>query len=230
MLVKILKVLVATTLIVVLVIAGVAWWAWRAVNTTQPWYEEIVLVEPATAAEASRQCERQVTVARERLQDGLPWEMVFTQDQINGWLAHEAKQHSADGILEVFQNPRVSITPDQIRIGGRYLGSGMNTVLSLTCKVSLTDNTNVAAVHIDGVSAGQLAIPRERAIDRLKRETKNHPLPVIWEEEDGHQFAHLFIPDKIANDLGPVTIDTLEILEGKIRIAGRSRRMAAEGS
>src|SRR5438093_9420102 len=107
-------------------------------------YEQALQIEPQQLEAASDEMVRQTTELVSHANTTGSWEVRFTAEQVNGWLAVDLPRNHASKLPKEFHDPRVAIAPDGIQVACRYETDFVSTVASLHLDVSLRDRSGPA--------------------------------------------------------------------------------------
>lgn len=210
--------------VVLLLIAGGAVWLWLAVRHVPHFYAEALAADPIEQQQASSKLVRRATALNNDVRKEGHWDAVFTADQINGWLAVDREQNHPQLIPHEFHDPRVAIHNGQLIVGCRYESTEMNTVLSITADVYL-QKPNVLAVRIERARAGAVPLPLKNVTSKLVAACENVGCKVELREVGADPLLLLTLPPpgNSARD-GTIRVETVELREGEIHIAGQTVR------
>jgi hypothetical protein len=151
-----------------------------------------------------------------------PWSIVITADEINGWLAVDMAKNHPNTLPPSLHDPRVAIRPNEVIAGCQYDQVGITSVLSLTVQPCLVDR-NVVALRIVRVRAGAIPLPLKQVVDGVSQAARNMQLRLKWSQNGNDPVALLSLPDDPDADR-VVRIESVEVIEGKIRITGVTER------
>jgi hypothetical protein len=153
------------------------------------------------------------------------WEAVFTDEQINAWLATDLPRDHPRALPDDMREPRVNITPELARVACRYRHESLETVLSLEAEIHLTDKPNQVAVRIRSVRAGWVPLPVGSLVKQATEAARRKGVELVWSQQDGDPVALFTISAR--HEQSPnreVYVDTLELRDGEIRLAGHTER------
>ncbi|MCA9161518.1 MAG: hypothetical protein KDA62_01010 [Planctomycetales bacterium] len=206
------------------VAAGVALLVlYRASQEVPDFYEEALAVAPAVHEQAGENLEQQVQTLQQEVTQVGRWEMLFSDRQINGWLAYELPRRFAAALPRGVSEPRVAIQPDRILVACRYDTKKVSSVVSLELETMLTDEPNVVAVRVKSVKAGSLPLPVSQFLDQITTKAAKADLDIRWLEEDGEPVALLTIPAQHEQyRYKTVLLEQLECRDGEVFLAGRT--------
>ena len=208
----------ACVLLAVLGLVGV----YRAIQQVPNFYQETLRTEPAQSQIAGDQFERQVlALTAGTWQDGR-WREIFTDHQINGWLAVDLVEKLPNLLPPGVQNPRVAIDTDRVRMACRYQGRCVSMVFSLDVQAYLTDEPNVVAVRICSAKAGMLPLPLKRVLQTVSTMAVEANVKLRWAHQEGDPVALVTIPTQHDNFERPRHLEALELRKGRIYVSGRT--------
>src|ERR1700742_869588 len=107
------------------------WTAYWATRQVRPFYQQALAIDPQTLERGKEELESRATALYTDAHQAGAWRALFTDEQINGWLAAELSNRSSDlGVKEShdFREPRVAISPGQLTLGFRTTQRGVDTV------------------------------------------------------------------------------------------------------
>jgi hypothetical protein len=189
---------------------------YRASQHVPEFYRRALAADPVRQKQASHEMEQQACALSGRLEESGPWHVRFTAEQINGWLAVGMVEldKRRDLLPPTIRDPRVAIEPDRMILACRYEQGAANSVLE--------KEPNALAVRIRNFRAGLLPIPLTEITTPVAQAAKREAnLRLQWRREGNDPVAILSLPDVGGNR---VHIDTLELREGEIYLAGTAER------
>ena len=209
--------LAAAALAVVLL----AWGGYRAARYEPPFYRQVLEADPARQAELGNQLEQAVLDLHNHSRQIGRWEAEFTDEQLNGWLAVDLPAKFPEMLPPQVQDPRIVIESQRARFACRVTSEAVSTVVSFTLELHLTDERNTLAIRISKVRAGALPVPLRQFLDPISTAANNSRIPLRWSQTDGDPVALLTIPGKHEEFTeGEVLLDTIELREGSVYLAG----------
>jgi hypothetical protein len=224
-----LRYLVILVLLFVCASGGVTWWAYEAVQAVRPFYREAMEVKPSVLRQAGLELTSRATALVNDAQRGEPWQAQFTEEQINGWLAYDLPEKHGDLIPTDVADPRVAIEDGQLKLGVRYSGSRVETVLSVDVEPYLAE-PNVLGLRIVGARAGTLPIPLGEVTDRMSRAAERFDIPLTWIQESETPTALVTLRLKSARDGQRLQLDELQVSLGAILLQGTTQCEVPEGA
>lgn len=148
------------------------------------------------------------------------WEAVFSDQEVNAWLAEDLVTHFADQLPPEVHDPRVLFESGRVILAFR-LERGFSSVITVVARPRIpADNT--VELTLEKIRAGILPVPADRVLDRIIERGRGYGVDVVWRKVDGYPVIQLrYSPDRHRDD---VRLDDVQIRTGRIRLAGRSDR------
>jgi hypothetical protein len=159
------------------------------------------------------------------------WRQTFTEAQINSYFDEEfVRSGLSEKVLpDYIREPRVSITPERVRLAFRYVvSSWCSAVVTFDFRVWLASNEpNVLALELQALHAGSLPVSAQSLLERVADVLRRQDIEVTLYRlpQSGNPVALLRFQ---ANQPRPtVRLEQLELRQGELVIGGRSNDAAA---
>jgi uncharacterized protein YpmS len=149
------------------------------------------------------------------------WQIAFTAQQINGWLAVDLVNNHPNMLPSYLSDPRVAINPDGVVLACRYKQGVVSSVLALTVEPYLPEQ-NAPALRIVSARAGLLPMPLGRVLDAISQAAMLSDWRIEWRQSGGDPVA-MFRPPQPATGGPAVKIETVRVDKGEIFISGSTR-------
>jgi hypothetical protein len=217
------KLRIGLFLVLGLVALGTAFFlgTYRAYRYVPDFYEQALTKKPESQREASQELSSRVTMLYSDTQQTGDWKALFTQEQINGWLAVDLVEKHGELLPPTIHDPRVEITPETLTLALRIEDESINAVFSLTVEIYLAES-NVVAFRLRKARAGALPVPMGEVLTHLKTAAEHLNLPLRWTQVEDDPVALLTIePQKDADD-NVLYLDALELHDQEIFFSGRT--------
>lgn len=221
------RILLLSAGVVILVLLVVLAGLYLAARRAPKFYEEALHADPAKQAAASDQMLQQTTALVSNVKNVGRWRMLFTAEQINGWLAVDLVKNHANSIPPGVHDPRVQLRSGEMTLACRYETRGMTSVLSLTVDLYLVE-PNVIGLRIKKARAGMLPLPLHKVLTAITQSAHRMDLPLRWTEEDGDPVALITLPPQRGDGNKQLRIENLRLSDGEIYVAGSTESEKAK--
>lgn len=155
-------------------IGGALVWASRQ---TPDFYRDSLANPVAVDAADGERLEQQALALHNQLQHAGRFEVRFTQDEINAWLANELPAKFPRLLPSMLADPRVAIEKGKMRLAVRYTKGNVETVLSVAGEAHVTGQPNELAVRIGQARAGLVPVPLGKVLEDIQQRPACRPLP-----------------------------------------------------
>jgi hypothetical protein len=179
--------------------------AWLSLTHEPTFYRALVASVPREQREAkakrfvasSLQLRNDITNERD-------WQAVFTDQEVNAWLAEDLITFFADQIPPEVHEPRVAFGPDRITLAFQLDRGPIRTVIWVVAQARIPED-NVLALTFEKIRAGVIPISAERLMGPITARAREQGVDVRWSREDD--------------------LERLSVRQGQIRLTGRSDRL-----
>ena len=149
------------------------------------------------------------------------WEAVFSDQEVNAWLAEDLVTHFADQLPPEVHDPRVLFEMDRVVLAFQLNKGGVQSVITVVARPRVPEG-NTVELTIEKIRAGILPVPADNVLDRIIDHARYRGVDVQWQRRDGYPVVVMrYTPNLSRED---VELEELEIRSGQIRLAGRSDR------
>ncbi|MCE5269457.1 MAG: hypothetical protein LLG00_16395 [Planctomycetaceae bacterium] len=216
------RILLVSSLMLVAVVALLLVGLWLVVSHEPAFYRRTLAVDAAKLAKASDRMVRHVAAMHNIGQRSGRWEVVITADELNGWLAVDRAKNHPNMLPPTMHDPRVAIDTTGITAACRFEHGAVTSVLSLKVKPYLSA-TNVIGLRIVRGRAGALPLPLSQVLESLSEAARAADVSLQWKHTHGDPVALFSVP---VNEESSriVQIETIELRDGEIYIAGSTHR------
>lgn len=196
---------------------------WGLVSHQPEFYRELVAAPREQRREKARKFVVQSLQLRNDVMNEPRWEAAFSDQQVNAWLAEDLVDHFAEQIPPGISDPRVRFEMDRVILGFKLDEGPFPSVITVMARVRVPDE-NVLALTLEKIQAGMLPIPADQLLDRITAHALAHGLDLRWERDGNLPVALIrYSPHSKRRD---IILEQLEVLNGQIRLSGRSDRRA----
>jgi hypothetical protein len=182
----------ALALLIALAIALLS--VYRATRHVPQFYEEALAADPVVQRTAGDELERVALDLHNDVKQAGAWEALFTEEQVNGWLAVDLVEKFPNLLPTQVSAPRVAISAEEVKVACRYTSERFDVVISLGLAVSMTEEPNVIAVRVLRARAGSLPIPLNQFLDDITKAAHEGGLDLRWQQSDGDPVALIRLP------------------------------------
>ena len=211
--------IVAGALVAAAVVAPTTLWL---LVTYQPaFYRKLAVMPPERRKAEAKKFVAQSLQLRNDIVNEPRWEAVFSDDQVNSWLEEDLVAHFADQVPAGVHEPRVAFEVDRVHLGFQLDQGPVRSVVSVSARLRVT-SPNELELTVESIRAGIVPIPSEKLLERITDQARSRGLDVRWERDGDARIAYVkYTPDPRRRD---VVLERLQVLDGQIRLAGRSSR------
>lgn len=202
----------------VLALVG-AFLLYRATQHVPEFYQQALRAEPVAQKQASDEMLQKTTDLAKNVKKKGHWEAIFTDAQINGWLAVDLQASHSNTLPPEIRDPRVVIEPGQVQLGFRFVRGDWNTVVSLAVEPTMPE-PNLLALRIRRVRAGSVPLPLNRLLDEISKAVSRTDIRLEWRQADGDPVALLSLPSPRDTNGKQVRIEAVRLGRGEIYVSG----------
>ncbi len=195
---------------------------WRASQVVPDFYAEVLTVDPADQRTASDTMIQKATVLVSDVQKTGEWEALFSEQEVNAWLAVDLEENHYKSLPSGIDDPRVAIEPGGLLMACRARRLGIETVLSVSLDVYLAE-PGVLGIRIRRVRAGAVPLPLADVLQLIRDVGDKQGLNIRWQQAEGDPVAIVRINPVVKGDKS-VVIDKLELAEGEIYMSGSTEK------
>jgi hypothetical protein len=196
---------------------------WLCLTYQPSYYRDMVRLEaPRDQLEArAKRFVAQSLQLRNDICNEPSWEAVFSDQEVNAWLAEDLVTHFADQLPPEVRDPRVLFELDRVTLAFRLERAGVDSVITVVARPRIPEG-NTVELTLEKIRAGILPVPADRVLDRITEIGQRHGVDVVWRKQDGYPVVQLHYTPNLNRD--DVQLEDVEIRSGQIRLAGRSDR------
>ncbi len=194
---------------------------WLCLTHQPDFYREVSEIPPERRHANAEKFVAQSLRLRNDIVNEPHWEAVFTDEQVNAWLAEDLVAHFADMIPPGVHDPRVVFDTDRVTLAFRVDEGPVRSVVWVVVRVGVP-RENVVSLTLEKIRAGVLPIAPDQLIERITDHALQRGLKVRWDLDGEHPVALIrYTADPRRPDL---VLETLQVLKGQVRLSGRSNR------
>lgn len=214
------RVLVLGTLTVA-ALASLPGLAWLSLTHEPGFYREMVKRPRANRAKEARRFVAQSLQLRNDIVNEPNWEAVFSDEEVNAWLAEDLVTHFADQLPPEVHEPRVRFEMDCVTLAFGLDQGPVRSVIWVVARPHVA-GPNVLELTFEKIRAGVLPVPAGKVLDRITRHAQGQGLDIHWKREAGLPVVVIrYTPHDGRDD---VQLERVDLRDGQLRLAGRSDR------
>jgi hypothetical protein len=213
------RALVTAVLVVLAVLLAGGIWLYRSLSYVPSFYAEEFETSQSELKRSSREMLRRTAALNNDIKRSGKWEALFTDNEINGWLAADVPKNHPDLIPPQAHDPRVRIVPGRLLAGARIEGA-VSAVVSVELDVRLSE-PNVLAVRIQKLRVGNVPWGLDEIIDDVVTAAADWGIQVEQTQSDGDPVLLLKMPADF--DERRVVLEHLELRDGEVYLAGQTK-------
>lgn len=211
---------VRIVLVLLVILAGGISWVIYTVRQVRPFYTAALAIPEAKLKEGNREFLNRTTRFSNNVKKPGDWQLLLTDEQINGWFAIDLAGNYPDALPAEFQNPRVKIDPQQISIGIMIERDPFPIAASIDLTLKITGPRELM-LRVNKARAGNLPWPVESIVAQIHGSLRKQDWTVRETTIDNDPVL-LLSPPPPAEGKGDLTFETLELREGEIYLRGRT--------
>ena len=213
------RILVGLTVLSFLGIGLTAYCLYYALRQVPHFYQEEIARDPSEQQTPRDEFVAQATALASDLYRSGHWQILFTAEQINAWLALELSQHYPGILPGELHDPRIEIGEKEATLACRYQHGDSSTVLSLTVDVYLQE-PHVLALRIRRARAGALPIPLAQVLDGISHAARELKLRLEWRKAHGDPVALITLSGPGESQTKSPQLQVVELRTGELFVSG----------
>ena len=152
------------------------------------------------------------------------WEISFSEQQINAWLANELLTRLPHALPPHVFDPRVAIEPNLAKIAAQYSCGNLAAVLSLEVDPFVVNEANDVAIRICGAKIGSVPAMADQARRSIQYAAIRSRIRVRWQREpETGDWIGKFKFDGEVFDLSPsVQLRSIKLCDGMVCLSGET--------
>jgi hypothetical protein len=220
----VLAILIGLAGLALLAVLAIAF-CYRAIRQPPDFYRQALASTGPALQEQGERFERQALALHNQAHHDGHWQVRFTQDEVNGWLAFEFPAKFPRALPKELSEPRIVIEPELVQVALTYQGE-INTVVSVSGDVHLTDEPNEIAIHVKRIRAGLLPVPLAHFKDEIAARVTRTGATFRWSEANGEPVALVRLPPT-GDDKHRWVLEQLSSGDRELIVAGRTEQVAS---
>ncbi|MDZ4817461.1 MAG: hypothetical protein SGJ20_00655 [Planctomycetota bacterium] len=206
------------SVVTLLCVAGICLFV--AVRHVPEFYSQALSQKPVELTQGSDQLIRRAATLSNDLDKSGDWQAIFSDAEINGWLAVDLPKNHPHLLPPEFVDPRVCIKKDGILIAAR-LESGVNAVVSLEFDLKLNKNNEIA-VRIRKARFGDIPWGLSSVVDSIVEGSREAGIKVRQSQIDDDPLLEFSLASLTDPDEKEMRVEKLELRNGEVFVAGKT--------
>lgn len=208
--------LIAALLAALALGGGALYWAAQAVD---PFYAAAANVKPAELREAGEQLENRVADLNDQAETTGRWESIFTDAEVNGWLATVLRDKYPTLLPAEVVEPRVSFVAGRCLLGYRYEGETLRAMVTIEGEPFMASD-DVAGLRLRHARIGILPLPLKKVVEHINDGAKQLEVPVRWVEKEGDPVLLIGVTNALSTQEEIRRLEAINLREGELVLAG----------
>jgi hypothetical protein len=196
---------------------------WVGLNHRPQFYRRTAAVPPERRRAEAKHFLKQSLQLYNDLHNEARWEAAFTDAEVNAWLAEDLVTHFADQIPPGVYEPRVAFEADRVTLAFQLDRGPIRSVIWVVARARVSEG-NVLALTLEKIRAGVVPLPARELTGRIDAHARGHGLDIRWMQDGDCPVA--LIRYSPAPGRPDIVLERLHVQDGRILLAGRSRRSA----
>ena len=192
---------------------------WFCLTYQPSYYRDIVLQSHEQRQGKARKFVAQSLQLRNDICNEPTWEAVFSDQEVNAWLAEDLVSHFADQLPSEVNEPRLLFEVDRIILAFQLRQRGMSSVITVIARPRVPEG-NTVELTLEKIRAGILPVPADNVLDRIIEYGRRHGIDVEWTRKEGSPVVLIRYTPNLERD--DVQLEEVQIRNGQMRLAGRS--------
>ncbi len=140
--------------------------AWLTLTHKPTFYRARMSVPPEERRTEARKFVAQSLQLRNDIANEPNWEAVFSDAEVNAWLAEDLVTYFADQIPPGVHEPRIVFEMDRVTLAFGLDQGGVRSIVWVVARPRVA-GPNVLELTLEKVRAGMLPIPPDQVLDRI---------------------------------------------------------------
>lgn len=208
-------------LTIVVVVGGLVWYAYQSTQEMPDFYRSALIAPPDLLDHEGQEFESRIFALQHESHEPGPWQAVFTEGQVNGWLATDLPEKFPDAIPREIAHPRIRISDDELELAFRCQSQRFNGIIVAKGDAFCTEHPNEIAFQIKSAKAGIIPLPIGPWVEAIARSLRQAGAETTWTEIDGDPTAIVALPRSLTdNDDLRFKLDTVQLTKGQLLLGG----------
>ena len=187
------------------------------------------LCTPDEQSEAEgRLFERRLVELSNQIRFQESWSSVWTESQINGWLAADLANKFPNVLPDSIIQPRISVEENEIHLAFQVQSKRFNGIIEIRAEVFATQVENQIGFRIVKVRSGLVPVPISWWAGRLEESLRSRDVVLEWTELENSLVALITLPSQFSDGHDRHTIlDAVQLTKQGIGLSGRTIHLSS---
>ena len=158
---------------------------WLSLTYQPSYYRALSHSSRAKRADQAKKFVAQSLQLRNDICNEPTWEAVFSDEEVNAWLAEDLITHFADQLPPEVNEPRLLFELDRITLAFQLHQRGIHSVITVVARPRVPEG-NTVELTLEKIRAGILPVPADSFLDRIVDYARYHGVDVQWSRKDGY--------------------------------------------
>ncbi len=209
--------------VLILLAVGV-YFLYRSTQFPPEFYQLALDVDEEISAVEGDEFEVRILNLQNDARSNEQWQAIFTEAQINGWIASDVPEKFPDLLPDAVLEPRVFVSPGELKVTFLAKSKTLKGYVIASADAFCTESGEVA-LRFNSVKSGLLKISIAVFADTITKALRKSEVEVEWTEIDGDPVALLKLPDDLVTlDEYQVRLTGIKVGDGQIVLVGESVR------
>jgi hypothetical protein len=198
------------------IVVGALYWAAQAVD---PFYAEATDVKPTELRQEGRELENRVADLTDQAQTTGRWESIFTDGEVNGWLATILREKYPNLLPAEVVEPRVSFVAGRCLLGYRYEGEALRAMVTIEGEPFMASH-DVAGLRFRRARVGILPLPLAKVVEHINEGAKKLDVAIRWAEKQGDPVLLVGVTNALSTEEETRRLEAIDLRDGELVLAG----------
>jgi hypothetical protein len=194
------------------------------VTDVRPFYKSALQIPKANLEKGSTEFLNRTSKFFNDIRRPGKWSTVWTDEQINGWLAIDQAMNHPHALPSNVHDPRIHFQKDLFSLGVTVDQEPFPVVASFDASLRVTGESKIA-IRITTVRVGSLPYGIDRLVQDLIQNIRQRGWGAEHSTIDGDPVILLTLPPDTVNEKVNIIFETVEIHDGELFLAGRTEKL-----
>lgn len=215
--------LMITLVIAGLVVTSLVVLITTSTNRAPDFYRQSLAIPHHQSVIEGRLFERRLVELSNQIRLDNTWSTIWTEAQVNGWLAADLQEKFPQVLPDSICQPRVAFSDSEIRVAFQLRSNAFRGIVQITGDIFATEVENQVGFRIARVRSGLLPVPVSLWADRLESSLRNSDIILEWSNLENDPVALITLPTKFSGGNRRQSIlEAVQLSDRGIALSGRT--------